>query len=147
MSELNKIKLMFVAVFTALNGWLGALAMPFYILVGMNIVDYITGIYAAKCRGERVSSEVGFRGIAKKICMWLLVLVGWIVDYIIIAMTAALGVDIGFKCLVAFAVVFWLLANEIISLLENINDIGAPLPPFLLQLAQMVKDKAEESVK
>ena len=146
MSELNKIKLMFVAVFTALNGWLGALAMPFYILVGMNIVDYITGIYAAKCRGERVSSDVGFRGIAKKICMWLLVAVGAAVDYIIIAMTAALGVEVGFKCLVAFAVVFWLLANEIISLLENINDIGAPLPPFLLKLAQIIKEKSEESV-
>ena len=146
MSELNKIKLMFVAVFTALNGWLGALAMPFYILVGMNIVDYITGIYAAKCRGERVSSDVGFRGIAKKICMWLLVAVGAAVDYIILSMTAALGVDVGFKCLVAFAVVFWLLANEIISLLENINDIGAPLPPFLLKLAQIIKEKSEESV-
>ena len=146
MSELNKIKLMFVAVFTALNGWMGALAMPFYILVGMNIIDYITGIYAAKCRGERVASDIGFRGIAKKICMWLLVAVGAAVDYIIIAMTAALGVEVGFKCLVAFAVVFWLLANEIISLLENINDIGAPLPPFLLKLAQIIKEKSEESV-
>lgn len=146
MNELNKIKLMFVAVFTALNGWLGALAMPFYILVGMNIVDYITGVYAAKCRGEKVSSDVGFRGIAKKVCMWLLVLVGAIVDYIILSMTAALGVDVGFKCLVAFAVIFWLLANEIISLLENINDIGAPMPPFLLKLAQLIKEKSEETV-
>ena len=146
MNELNKIKLMFVAVFTALNGWLGALAMPFYILVGMNIIDYITGIYAAKCRGERVSSDIGFRGIAKKICMWLLVAVGAAVDYIILSMTAALGVDVGFKSLVAFAVIFWLLANEIISLLENINDIGAPLPPFLLKLAQIIKEKSEETV-
>ena len=146
MNELNKIKLMFVAVFTALNGWLGALAMPFYILVGMNIVDYITGVYAAKCRGEKVSSDVGFRGIAKKVCMWLLVLVGAIVDYIILSMTAALGVDVGFKCLVAFAVIFWLLANEIISMLENINDIGAPMPPFLLKLAHIIKEKSEETV-
>ena len=146
MNELNKIKIIFITVFTVINGWLGALAMPFYILVGMNIVDYITGVYAAKCRGERVSSDVGFRGIAKKICMWLLVAVGAAVDYIIIAMTAALGVEVGFKCIIAFAVIFWLLANEIISLLENISDIGAPLPPFLLKLAQIIKEKSEETV-
>ena len=146
MNELNKIKLMFVAVFTAVNGWLGALAMPFYILVGMNIVDYITGIYAAKCRGERVSSDVGFRGIAKKICMWLLVLAGWIVDYIIMTMGEMLDIRTGFNCLISLAVIFWLLANELISILENISDIGTPLPPFLLKLAQMVKDKAEETV-
>ena len=146
MSELNKIKLMFVAVFTALNGWLGALAMPFYFLLLTNIMDYTTGIMAAVYRGERVSSETGFRGIAKKICMWLLVLAGWIVDYIIMTMGEMLDIRTGFNCLISLAVIFWLLANELISILENISDIGTPLPPFLLKLAQMVKDKAEETV-
>ena len=63
-------------LFTALNSFLGGLAIPFYILVGANVTDYITGIVAAVYRGEKVSSEVGLRGIAKKVCMWLLVMIG-----------------------------------------------------------------------
>lgn len=147
MKDINKVKLAFVAVLTTLNGWLGALAMPFYILVGTNIIDYITGIYAAVCRGERVSSEVGFRGIAKKICMWLLVVVGIIVDYIIITITDTLHIEIGFSHIVAIAVVFWLLANELISLLENIHDIGTPLPPFLMKIVELIKEKTENSME
>ena len=76
MKDIDKIKVVFITVFTAIHGALGTLAIPFYILVGVNIIDYFTGIYAAKCRGEKVSSNVGFHGIAKKVCMWLLVLVG-----------------------------------------------------------------------
>ena len=146
MKELDKIKVFFVTVFTAANSWLGALAIPFYILVGTNVIDYATGILAAAYRGEKVSSEVGFHGIAKKICMWLLVLVGYIVDYIIISMGQTMNISIGFKCIVSIAVVFWLLANELISILENIHDIGVPMPHFLLKLVKYIKDTVEETV-
>lgn len=144
MDFMDKIKLAFVAAFTALNTFLGALAIPFYILIGANIVDYITGIIASAYRGEAVSSNKGFRGIAKKVCMWLLVAVGYALDYCVIILGETMGITIGFKCLVSAAVVFWLLFNELISLLENINDIGAPLPPFLVKLCTMLKDKTEE---
>ena len=89
MKNIDKIKYTFITVFTAINSFLGSLATPFYILVLTNILDYLTGIGAAVYRGERVSSETGFHGIAKKVCMWLLVLVGYIVDYIIISMGKA----------------------------------------------------------
>ena len=145
MINLNKIKITFTAVFTAVNGFLGSLAMPFYILVLTNILDYLTGIGAAVYRGERVSSDVGFHGIAKKVCMWLLVLVGYIVDYIIISMGHTMHIEFGFECLVAAAVVFWLLANELISILENIADIGVPMPAFLLRAVELVKEKAEHA--
>ena len=143
MKYTDKIKIAFVAVFTAINGWLGVLAVPFYFLLLTNIVDYATGIMAAVYRGERVSSDVGFHGIAKKVCMWLLVLVGYIVDYIIISMGQTMHIEFGFSCLVAAAVVFWLLANELISILENIADIGVPMPAFLLKAVELVKEKTE----
>ena len=60
MKNADRIKLCFVTFFTALNGLLGSLAVPFYILVGTNVVDYVTGICAAGYRGEKVCSEVGF---------------------------------------------------------------------------------------
>lgn len=144
--KLEDIKIAFIAAFTVVSGWLGNLAMPFYILVLTNIIDYVTGIWAATCRGERVSSAKGFAGIAKKVCMWLLVAVGAIVDYIIVALTATLHIDIGFANIVAIAVVFWLMANELISILENIHDVGVPLPPFLMKMAEFIKEKTEDAV-
>ena len=146
MKNADKLKVWFVTVFTAFNSLLGSLAVPFYILVGANVVDYVTGICAAVYRGEKVSSEVGFHGIAKKVCMWLLVMVGYVLDYCIVAVGRTMNVDIATGCLVSVAVVFWLLANEIISILENISDIGTPLPPFLLKLVELVRDKTEDSV-
>ena len=144
MKDINKIKLACVTVFTALNSFLGAIAVPFYILVSTNVIDYVTGILAAVYRGERVSSDIGFHGIAKKVCMWLLVLVGYILDYLLVTMGHTMHVEIGVKCIVSIAVVFWLIANEIISILENINDIGTPLPAFLMKLVRYVKETVEE---
>ena len=83
MKAIDKIKTGFISLFTAVNTALGVLALPFYMLVLVNVIDYVTGIMAAARRGEKVSSSVGIWGIAKKVCMWLLVLVGWVVDYIL----------------------------------------------------------------
>ncbi len=116
MKNIDKIKIAVVTVFTALHSWLGVLAVPFYLLVLTNIIDYGTGIYAAVCRGEKVSSDVGFRGIAKKVCMWLLVLLGMIVDFIVVQLGHTVNISFGFDCIVAVAVVFWLLANELICM-------------------------------
>jgi len=143
MRNIDKIKYTFITVFTAVHGFLGSLAIPFYLLVLTNLLDYGTGIVAAVWRGEKVSSETGFHGIAKKVCMWLLVLVGYIVDYIIISMGHTMHIEFEFECLVAAAVVFWLLANELISILENIADIGVPMPAFLLKAVELVKEKTE----
>ena len=144
MKDIDKLKLVFVSFFTTIHLFLGVLAVPFYILVGCNIVDYITGIIASVYRGEKVSSNVGYRGIAKKICMWLLVAVGYVLDYLIITFGSNIGINLEFKCLIAVAVVLWLLVNELISILENISDIGTPLPPFLLKVTQLLKSKTEE---
>ncbi len=79
--------------------------------------------------------------------MWLLVVIGYILDYCIIHAGEAIGIVIGFKCLVAVAVIFWLIFNELISILENIHDIGVTLPPFLMKLAQYLKEKTEEATE
>ena len=49
MKAIDKIKAVFIAVFTAVNGWLGVLAVPFYFLLLTNVLDYGTGIAAAAC--------------------------------------------------------------------------------------------------
>ena len=145
MKYIDKVRCLFVGIFTAINSFLGTLAMPFYILVCTNIMDYLTGIAASRYRGEAVNSHRGFHGIAKKICMWLLVAIGYILDYCIMSLGNTIGMTNEFKCLVSVAVVFWLLFNELISILENINDIGTPLPPFLLKLTKLLKAKTENN--
>lgn len=142
---MDNIKRWFIAIGAALSSWLGLLYVPMIVLILCNIIDYGTGLCAAKCRQETVCSYKSIRGIAKKICMWLLVAVGAILDWLLSFAAANIGVTIPFHFLVASVAAVWLIANEIISILENVKDIGAPLPPFLLKLAKNIKSKTEEA--
>ena len=146
MAAIDKIKFAFISFFTALSTALGVLALPFYMLVAVNVTDYVTGIMAAARRGEKVSSSVGIWGIAKKICMWILVLVGWFVDFILQTVAQTIHLEVQFGSIVAFVVIFWLMANELISILENIHDVGVNYPKPLLKLLEYVVEKTEEAV-
>lgn len=143
MDFLKTIKAIFVAAFGLLSSWLGVLAIPVYVLVACNIMDYITGLAAAHRRNQKVSSYVGVLGIAKKVCMWLLIAVGAVVDWLLLYCGAQLGFEIQLPMLVASLVAVWLIINEIISILENIGDIGVPLPGFLTKIVQGLKSKIE----
>ncbi|MBE6878795.1 MAG: phage holin family protein [Ruminococcaceae bacterium] len=146
MDKIENIKLAFVALFTMIGNWLGILRIPFLVLVLVNVLDYVTGIMAAARRGEKISSSVGFWGIAKKVCMWLLVLVGWVVDFILQTMAQTIHLEIQFTSIVAFVVIFWIMANELISILENIHDVGVDYPEPLMKILEYVKEKTEDAV-
>jgi len=141
---MNKIKTAFTAFFSALAGWLGILAIPVLVLVVCNIIDYVTGLVASPFRGQKIDSYKSFRGIAKKICMWLLVGVGSMIDWLIIYAGNSIGISIPVNFLIACIVAVWLIANEIISILENMVDIGVTIPPFLLPLVKNIKKQVED---
>lgn len=141
---MKEIKAVFVAIIATLSSWLGILFIPLVVLIGLNITDYITGIVASKYRGQAISSYIGFRGIAKKICMWLLVAVGGVLDWLILYAGSTVGINIKFKFMIACVVAIWLICNEIISVLENIKDIGAPLPSWLLKITQNIKSQVDK---
>lgn len=138
------------AFFTMLTAWLGALAIPVYVLVGCNIIDYVTGIFAARKRGEKVSSEVGLNGIIKKVCQWLLVIVGWMLDVILDSCVHRYMPELEVPIVVSVFVAFWLVANEMLSILENIDDIGVPIPGFLKKIIayflHSTENKAEGAI-
>lgn len=140
---MEKLKATFIAVFTILSAWLGILAIPMMLLILVNIADYGTGLAAAKYRNQKISSYRGFQGIAKKVCMWLLVGVGAIIDCLITYAARQAGITLSFGYAVASLVAIWLISNEIISILENISDIGVALPPFLLKLVDNLKSQVE----
>ena len=147
METLTKIKVVVTAIFAVIFNWLGILAVPVFILVGCNLIDYGTGWAAAKYRDEEVNSYKGIKGIIKKVCQWLLIVVGAMIDYLIkyAADTMQLGITIPF--IVATIVAVWLITNEMISIIENMVDIGAPIPPFLLPLIKYIKKQAEHKVE
>lgn len=141
---MDKIKAGIIAVFATLTSWLGILAIPMYILVPLNFVDYLTGCAAAEERGEKVNSKKGLKGIVKKACLWLLVALGGAIDWLIMYATDIVGLQIPFKFVVASVVAVWLICNELISILENMIDIGVDIPPFLMPLVKRIKGMAEE---
>ena len=141
---MDKIKVMCSGVFGVIMGFLGALAVPVILLVLCNIIDYVTGLAASKYRGQQISSYKGIRGIQKKICMWLLICVGAIVDQLIVYACAQASLIVPFEFAIACVVAIWLICNEVISILENIKDIGVNLPPFLNKLMVNIKSQIEE---
>ena len=145
--KMDKVKAAFVAAFSMIFGWLGILAVPVLILAGLNFTDYITGILASKRRNELVTSDKGLWGIVKKIGMWILVGLGWAMDVLINYASQYVGLSIKLPFVVATIVAVWLICNEIISILENLLDIGVAMPPFLMPLARMIKGQVEDKTK
>lgn len=142
--NLNEIKMLVITVFATLTSWLGVLAIPVYILVSSNIIDYITALYASKNRGQKIESNIGIKGIFKKVCMWLLIIVGVLLDQLLIY----LGITLPFDFLIASTVALWLCTNEIISILENISDIlGEDMPSFLLPIVKNIKKQVQDKIE
>lgn len=143
MEYLDKIKMVVVVAFTALSGWLGMLAVPVILLFILATFDYITGLTAAKYRGNKISSYKGFRGIMKKVCLFYLIAVGAILDYTLLYASQYIGVDARVNFVIASFVAVWLICNEIISILENMKDMNVNFPPFLEKLTQNIRTQME----
>ena len=140
----NVIKAIVTVVTGFLSSILGILYVPVLLMVACNLIDYITGLVAAKYRTDGgISSYRSMKGITKKVMMWLLVVVGAIIDQVLAYTSATLGFAMPFTFLVACIVAIWIICNEIISILENMLDIGVEIPGFLLPLVKNIKRQAE----
>lgn len=141
------IKAFVTGITSILSAILGALYIPVLLLIACNLIDYITGIIAAAYRNDGgISSYKSMKGIFKKVCMWLLVVVGAIVDNLLVYASGQIGVESPFQFLIACVVAIWIICNELISILENMIDIGITLPPFLMPLVKYIKKQTEDKV-
>lgn len=124
-------------VFAALGGWLGWFLGGcdglLYALIAFVVVDYITGVMCAVV-DKKLSSEVGFKGIFKKILIFLLVGIANLLDVNIIGNGSVLRT----------AAIFFYLSNEGVSLLENATHLGLPVPEKLKSVLQQLHDRSEE---
>lgn len=98
---MERAKTIIVAIWSIIMSALGILAIPVMLLITCNVIDYITGLIASKFRNQEIDSYKGIRGIAKKICMWLLVGVGVIVDQLLSYSADVVGITLPFTFLVA----------------------------------------------
>ena len=141
MKKMNYAKMFVTAAASLLSSILGILYVPVLLMVACNVIDYITGLLAAGSRQDGgISSYRSMRGIIKKVTMWLLVVVGAIVDQMILYACEVMGYQIHLTFLVACVVAVWIVCNELISILENMVDIGIDLPKFLIPLVSNLKN-------
>ena len=137
------IKVTVTAIASGLSALLGTLYVPVLLMVLCNIIDYVTGLMAARYR-DGISSYKSIRGIYKKVSMWLLVVIGAIVDALLKYATDSVGISVHFSFLIAAVVAVWIICNELISILENMIDIGISVPPFLIPIVKHIKAYAEK---
>jgi toxin secretion/phage lysis holin len=121
----------------ALFGWFfGGLDGLVYALIAFAVTDYITGVLAAWARKE-LSSEVGAKGIAKKLTMFIIVGIGHLVDQYMLGDAGSPGGSSAIRT----ALIFWYTANEGLSLVENAIDLGVPVPDVLKNALAQIKKK------
>lgn len=125
------------AIITMIGGWLGwflggcdGLVIALVIFV---VIDYITGVMCATV-DHRLNSEIGFRGICKKIVIFMLIGVAQIIDTNVIGSGAVLRT----------AVLFFYLANEGLSIIENAAHLGLPIPEKLKAVLEQLHNRAEK---
>ena len=125
-------------VFTGIGGWLGYFVGGWdgllYALIAFVVVDYITGVMCA-INDRTLSSEVGFKGICRKVLIFLLVGIAHILDVQVIGSAGVLRT----------AVIFFYISNEGVSLIENAAHLGLPVPEKIKVVLEQLHDRADET--
>ena len=132
----NTIQLAFAAVGEWLGYFLGGCDGLLYALLTFVVIDYITGVMYA-IADKNLSSEVGFKGICRKVLIFLLVGIANVLDVQVIGTGSVLRT----------AVIFFYISNEGVSLLENAAHLGLPVPEKIKTVLEQLHDRAESEDK
>ncbi|EGC74938.1 hypothetical protein HMPREF0490_01413 [Lachnospiraceae bacterium 6_1_37FAA] len=127
-------------VFAAVGGWLGYFLGGcdglLYALLAFVMIDYITGVMCA-IADKKLSSSVGFKGICRKVLIFLLVGIANILDVQVIGTGSVLRT----------AVIFFYISNEGVSLLENAGHLRLPIPVKIKAVLEQLHERAESEDK
>ena len=128
----NLINLITGTLFTGITYFLGGWDMALEILLWMIVLDYLTGVFKA-IFNKKLNSEVGIKGVIKK--------VGYL---IIVAVAVMLDRIIGDTGAIRNIVIFFFVANEGISLVENWVAMGLPMPQVIIDTLEQIKQKGDK---
>lgn len=117
---IHTIQIIFATIGAYIGWFLGGFDSLLYALVAFVVLDYITGLMVAVLE-KKLSSSIGFKGIFKKVLIFIFVGIGHIIDFYILQNGSA----------VRTAVIFFYLSNEGLSIVENAAKIGLPVPESL----------------
>ena len=124
-------------IFAGVGGWLGWFLGGcdglLYALIAFVVIDYITGVMCA-IADKKLSSATGFKGICRKVLIFLLVGIAHILDVNIIGSGSVLRT----------AAVFFYISNEGVSIMENAAHLGLPVPVKLKEVLEQLHDRAEK---
>lgn len=134
MYKLNVLALSLTSVGAVLGIFFGKINGILIALIVAVILDYISGLISAGIR-RQLSSSVGFKGIAKKILIFLIVGIANLIDVYVLG---------GESAVLRTSVIFFYLANEGISILENAGECGLPIPTKLKDLLVQLRSKSEK---
>lgn len=145
----NKINMIISAIITGMTSIFGIQWILFACYLALNIVDFITGCIKARVN-KTESSAIGLKGIIKKVCYWLLILVAFIISYMISNIGNLLDMNLNYIVLFGWFTLACLTINEVRSILENLVEIGIQVPEFLVKglkiFSQSLNSKTEKTV-
>ena len=125
-------------IFAGIGGWLGYFLGGFdglmYALLAFVVLDYVTGVMCAMA-DKTLSSNVGFKGICRKVLIFLLVGIANILDVHVIGTGSVLRT----------AVIFFYISNEGVSLMENAAHLGLPIPEKLKAVLEQLHNRENET--
>ena len=127
---LESLKYVFIVIGGYIGFYLGSIDAFIYTLLAFIIADYITGVLRAGVERKLLSS-VGFKGIAKKIVIFIVVGIANLCDVNLIK---------GDGTMIRTAIIFFYIANEGLSILENTMAIGLPVPEKLREMLEQLKE-------
>ncbi|MVX64217.1 holin [Clostridium chromiireducens] len=124
---INTFQLIFTAIGGYMGWFLGGVDGFMYALITFVVIDYVTGLMVAVLE-KKLSSEIGFRGIFKKVLIFAFVGIGNIIDVHLVKNGSAIRT----------AVIFFYISNEGISIIENSAKIGLPIPQKLKDILEQL---------
>lgn len=141
----NLIKLAITSGITAFLSYFQILVIPLFLLIILMIIDYGTGLAKAYINAD-INSKTGILGIVKKVAYLFIVIVGMGADYLMTTALLTIDITLPNNFTVGILVTIWLILNELISILENVAVMGAPVPTFLITIIQKLKVVAESEI-
>lgn len=146
----NEIKVATVGVIAVIYAFLanifGSFTPLLFITLGAMFADLITRIYAAIVRpDERPESKKVLTGIYKKIGMCMLIVLALMVDVALSMLADLVGINIVSKIMITAFAMAWILVRELISNAENLQHAGIELPPFIVKILGIAKDKIDSA--
>jgi toxin secretion/phage lysis holin len=144
--KIQIVKITMAAALAGLSAYFGALLIPLALLIAVSLLDYLTGIGAAIAVRGGLDSKTAALGAIKKLGYFAAVVAAGVLDWLLSEGLNSIGIDIHLPFLIGAIVCIWLIITELISILENLEDLGIRIP-FLSGLIKKVKGAVEKAAE